>query len=95
MERIRWVGWILAIYWTLCCLAWFDVLTCLLEADKVLVGSGCVWRRTKVDSQCECNMLITLKEKEVSTQVMECKACGCETGCMSFVSIFSQLNLLY
>ncbi|KIK01572.1 hypothetical protein K443DRAFT_6759 [Laccaria amethystina LaAM-08-1] len=29
-------------------------------------NSGHVWKRTEVDSQCECNTLINLKEKEVA-----------------------------
>ncbi|KDR76610.1 hypothetical protein GALMADRAFT_139524 [Galerina marginata CBS 339.88] len=52
-------------------------------------SSGRVRKRTEVDSQCECDTLITLEEKEAGVQVMECKARGCETGwfhmsCMDF-----------
>ena len=43
-------------------------------------SSGRIRKRTEIDSRCECDTLITAEEKEAGTRVMECKACGCETG---------------
>ena len=37
-------------------------------------------KRTQVDGRCECDTEITNEEKEKGTQVMRCKARGCETG---------------
>ena len=42
--------------------------------------SGRVRKRTQVDGRCECDTEITNEEKEKGTQVMKCKARGCETG---------------
>ena len=42
--------------------------------------SGRVRKRTQVDGRCECDTEITNEEKEMGTQVMRCKARGCETG---------------
>jgi len=42
--------------------------------------SGRVRKRTQVDGRCECDTEITAEEKEEGTQVMRCKARGCETG---------------
>ena len=42
--------------------------------------SGRVRKRTQVDGRCECDTEITNEEKEQGTQVMRCKARGCETG---------------
>jgi len=55
-------------------------LTVHLEEVGGQRSSGHVWKRTEIDSQCECNMLITPEEKDNDTQVMECKSHGCETG---------------
>ena len=56
-------------------------------------SSGRVRKRTEVDSRCECNTLITLEEKEIGTQVMECKARGCETGWVRVICFYSRPTL--
>ena len=42
--------------------------------------SGRVQKRTQVNGRCECDTEITNEEKEKGTQVMRCKAPGCEMG---------------
>ena len=56
-------------------------------------SSGHVRKRTEVDSRCECNTLITLEEKEIGTQVMECKARGCETGWVRVICFYFRPTL--
>ena len=56
-------------------------------------SSGRVRKRTEVDSRCECNTLITLEEKEIGTQVMECKARGCETGWVRVICFYFRPTL--
>ena len=56
-------------------------------------SSGRVQKRTEVDSRCECNTLITLEEKEIGAQVMECKARGCETGWVRVICFYFRPTL--
>ena len=56
-------------------------------------SSGRVRKRTEVNSRCECNTLITLEEKEIGTQVMECKARGCETGWVRVICFYFRPTL--
>jgi hypothetical protein len=56
-------------------------------------SAGRIWKRTEVDSRCECDTLITSEEKEAGTRVMECKARGCETGWVHGICFHFHPNL--